>query len=130
MKEISIASLAVALFSFNSFLAQAQGPQEWVDIKDPNELRALHSDKTFRGTGWVAHYRTDGRGILIMQGSKPMQRNWVVKGNDQVCTTSEDGATRCATFKHISKERKQLMVTSIVSGMSFIFTVENGVPQF
>ena len=24
--------------------------QDWVDIKDPKELRALHSDKTFKST--------------------------------------------------------------------------------
>ena len=42
--------------------------QDWVDIKIPKELRALHSNKTFRrtfmGVPVVEHYRADGKGIL------------------------------------------------------------------
>ena len=50
-------------------LSGAAAAQDWVDIKNPKELRALHSNKTFKGTWsgvpYAAHNRADGKGIFI-----------------------------------------------------------------
>jgi hypothetical protein len=111
-------------------LAAPAAAADWQDIKDPNELRALYSGKTFRGNGWVGHYRADGTGVLIVQGSRPVGRTWAVKGSDQVCVTPATGAVQCFTFKYVSSDRKQVLVTSVSSGGSLLFTVEDGVPNF
>jgi hypothetical protein len=130
MKPTRILILAGALPALIGVPVLAQA-SDWVDIKDPKELRALYSNKTFRGNGWVGHYRADGTGVLIRERTKkPERRTWAVKGNDQVCATPENGATRCHTFKYVSKDRKQVMVTPVSGGPSYIFTVEDGVPKF
>lgn len=103
---------------------------DWVDIKDPAELRALYSDKTFRGSGWVGHYRADGTGVFTVQGSQPVKRKWAVKGNDQVCVTPETGSMQCFTFKYVSRDRRQAMATNASTGLSAIFTIEDGIPKF
>jgi hypothetical protein len=103
---------------------------DWVDIKDPAELRALYSNKTFRGNGWVGHYRTDGTGILIVQGSAPVRRKWAVKAPDQVCVTPETGSPQCFTFKYVSADHKRILITNASSGGSTFCTLEDGVPKF
>lgn len=106
------------------------GDKDWVDVRDPTELRALFSNKTFRGNGWLGHYREDGTGILVAQGSQPVKRTWAVKGADQVCVTPETGSIQCFTFKYVSPDRRQVMVTNASTGGSTLFTVEDGVPKF
>jgi hypothetical protein len=71
MKARSIASFLAATIAVGAAVAAgAQSSKEWVDIKDPKELKALYSNKTFRGKAgdgspFVGHYRADGKGILI-----------------------------------------------------------------
>lgn len=103
---------------------------EWVDIKDPSELRALYSNKTFRGNGWIGHYRADGTGVVVIQGSQPVRRTWTVKGRDQVCVTPEMGSVQCFTFKYTSDDRKSILVTNVATTGSVLFTVEDGIPKF
>lgn len=104
--------------------------EDWVDIKDPAELRALYSNKTFRGSNWVAHYRVDGTGVFTAQGSPPVRRTWAVKGQDQVCVTPERGPAQCYTLRYVSGNHRQVMATNVAAGWSVIFTVEDGVPKF
>ncbi len=71
--------------------------QQWVEIKGPKDLQALHSNKTFKytymGVPVVEHYRADGKGIHISaQLRDPF--TWEVQGNDQVCV-SYPSVTRC-----------------------------------
>ena len=49
MRWRNIAFMTVVLVFI---LSGPAASQEWVDIKDPKDLRALHSNKTFRGTLW------------------------------------------------------------------------------
>ena len=49
MKSTSIAFVTAALISMFSTSVVSQSSKDWVDIKDPKELRALFSDKTHRG---------------------------------------------------------------------------------
>jgi hypothetical protein len=60
-------------------LAVAAGPamaSDWQDIKDPQALKGLYSNTTFKGKDWmdrpwVGHYRADGRGVMILHASGP-----------------------------------------------------------
>lgn len=126
-----IAFLTGALICMLSTPAMTQSSKDWVDIKDPKELRALYSNKTFKGNDWVAHFRADGKGILIAMGGKPIPRTWEVKGNDQVCITStEVGVTNCFRFQRHRKNRNEVMQTNVKDGIIHIITVEDGIPQF
>lgn len=108
----------------------AQSSSDWVDIKDPIELRALYSNKTFRGNGWVGHYRADGKGIFISQGGKPQPRTWEVKGNDWVCVAPSDGPANCFRFQRNRKKPNELVVINVTSGATLNFTLEDGIPKF
>lgn len=133
MKHVRTLILAGALPALIASPAFGQSSSDWVDIdiKDPEELRALHSNKTFRGATWTGHYRADGTGVLIRESTKiPERRTWEVKGNDQVCGTPEGSATRCYRYKYVSKDRKRVMLTPVAGGPSYVFTVEDGVPNF
>ena len=64
----------------------AQGASEWADVKDPQELQSLYSDKTHRSRTAVWYYRADGTGLRQEQGSEiRIPRAWAVRG-DRVCT--------------------------------------------
>ena len=69
-------------------LSSPVASQDWVDIKDPNELRALHSDKTFIAPSgaFLSPNITvpTARGFWISAELR-MPCTWEVKGNDQVC---------------------------------------------
>jgi hypothetical protein len=99
--------------------------------QDPKELHALYSNRTFKGNDWIGHFRTDGKGIFIAKGGKPVPRTWEVKGNDQVCSTStEVGVTNCFRFQRHRKNRNEVMMTNVKDGMIHIITVEDGIPKF
>jgi hypothetical protein len=111
--------------------AFAQSMGDWVDIKDPNELRALYSNKTFRGKeGWVGYYRADGTGILMLRAGKPQPRTWEVKGNDSVCATAGSAPAACYRYQRNTKKLNEFAAISMLSDVRLEFTVEDGVPQF
>jgi len=110
--------------------ASAQRSADWVDIKDPNELRALYTNKTFRGDGWVGHFRADGKGILLPRRGDPRPRTWEVKGNDLVCATEGREPAKCYRYQRSTKERNEFVAISVTSGDRLFFTVEDGVPKF
>jgi len=112
-----------------SALAIGQSSSDWVEIKDPGELRALLSNKTLRGNGWVAHFRSDGKGVFVLEGRKPAPRTWEVKGKDQACFTRPDGTTNCYRYQRVLKTN-QIVSTNVQNGVSAIFTVEDGIPNF
>jgi|SRR6185369_696611 len=82
--------LAICLFLF-------AGPVlgQWIDIKDPSELRELHSDRSFiatteDGKPWNTFvHKSDGHGTASAKGTD-WTRDWVVKG-DQVCINEHLG---------------------------------------
>jgi hypothetical protein len=103
---------------------------DWYEVKNAKELRALYTNKTFRGEGWMGHYRGDGRGLMIRQGSAPEPRSWEVRGQDWVCATPPGGSAQCYTYKRNRAKPGKIMATSVSTGVSYIFTVEDGVPDF
>lgn len=132
MTSRTVALISGALISVLSIAAMPQSPKDWVDIKDPNELRALHSNKTFRGTGgdgvsWVAHYRSDGRALLIRPEER-IPRTWEVKGNDQVCY-QDTRFPGCRLFQR-NKENPNKFRTAWGGFHWAEFKVEDGIPQF
>jgi len=134
MKSRNIAFLTGALICMLSTPAMPQSSKDWVDIKDPKELRAIYSNKTFKGklpmdgTPFVAHYRSDGKGIMIAKEQR-FPRTWEVKGNDQVCVT-DAMATNCFQFQRNKKNRNEIVATQVKDRWLLQFTVEDGIPKF
>jgi len=89
-----------------------------VDIKSSKELRALHSNKTFKltfmGVPVVAHYRADGKGILISADLR-MPCTWEVKGNDQVCI-SDERSNFCWRSTNTARRTQRNMSERVVLG--------------
>jgi len=135
-----MASRMIVLITGVMFL-MLSGPaasQDWVDIKSPEELRALHSNKTFRstfsGVPVVEHYRADGKGILISAELR-IPCTWEVKGNDQVCISFQEG-TDCFRFQRSKKNPDEYVRTRTQHGTRRatssmeILKVEDGIPEF
>jgi hypothetical protein len=122
--------LRILLAAVSCVVWRASIAQDWVPIKSAKELTALYSDKTFKGNGWVGHYRADGQGILIAQNGKPVRRTWKVVGEDQICTTLENGSTSCSRFQRHRTKRNAIVITRMTDGMTFNVTVQDGIPNF
>jgi len=128
-----IVVLTGAMVCMLSAPAIPQGSKDWIDIVDPKELRAIYSDKTFKGKGrdgspFVAHYSADGRGIII-EGNKRTPQTWAIKGKDQVCQTDDRG-TDCFTFQRHRKNRNEIIAQHVPRRWIFQVTVEDGIPEF
>jgi hypothetical protein len=106
---------------------------DWVDIKDPAELRALYSDKTHRSRAFVSYFRADGQGIYVAQGSDTrVPRTWRVKGNDQVCVGPKGGDPLCFRYQRNAKNPAEVLAVGESRGQRVMlwFTVEDGIPKF
>ena len=131
MKSKTLALLVGATLLTASASASAQSFQDdWYDVKDAKQLQDLYSNKTFTGNGWIGHYRADGRGLMIRQGSAPEPRTWEVKGQDWVCAAPPGESAQCFKYKRNRAKPNTFMATSVSTGVSYIFTVEDGVPKF
>lgn len=126
-RVVLLTGLLVCMLAAPSF---AQSPGDWVDIKDPKDLRALYSNKTFRGNGWVGHYRADGKAMVIPAEGRPDARTWEIKGSDQVCITQGDGVVNCQRFQRNRKKPNELTLTNQRTGVTLNVTVEDGIPKF
>lgn len=107
--------------------------KDWVDIKDSGELRALYSNKTFKGKDWmdrpwIGHFRADGHGMMLTQGMR-IPRTWEVKGDDQVCVATSMG-TNCLRFQRHRTRAGVHRSIHVTSEMKTEFVVEEGVPKF
>lgn len=134
MKSTTIAFVMGALICMFSASVVSQSSKYWVDVKNPKELRALFSDKTHRGnaagTPYVAHFSSDGRGLLLWVGQQ-YPRTWEVKGSE-VCVTAATGpgsGTTCRTYQRHKTNRNDVVGLN-ASGFMVQFTVEEGIPKF
>jgi hypothetical protein len=128
-----VAILASALLAFSAPPTLAQDAKDWVDIKDPEALRALFSDKTHRSRAYVAHYRADGQGILLSKGSDIRHaRTWQLKGGDQVCAGPKGDTPTCYRYQRSTKNPAEVLATGELRGQRVMlwFTVEDGIPKF
>jgi hypothetical protein len=106
---------------------------DWVDIKDPKALRALYSNKTFKGKDFldrpfVGHYRADGKGLLFADGAR-MPRTWSVEGNDKVCIDSYLPRACFRAQRHASRPNVYRLI-NLQNDIATEITVEDGVPNF
>jgi hypothetical protein len=114
------------------------GPPEWVAINDPQKLRAICADTTIRGTAYlgkaqratrfVGHLRSDGTGVLAINGQR-IPRLWEVAGNDQVCATDAKGKN-CYRLQRNRNNRNEIKGWNVASSTTVEFTIESAViPQ-
>ena len=105
--------------------------QPWLDFKDSKDLRALHSNKTFKlsfgGVPIVEHYRADGKGIRS-SGEQREPLTWEVKG-DQVCVPLM-GLTACWQFQRSKKAPDEYVRRDPKHGWMDVIKVEDGIPEF
>lgn len=132
MNAKSIALITAALTFILSVPAAAQSSSDWVEITDPQELRALYSNKTFKGRAgdgnpFVGYYRADGNGLLIWGGQR-IPRTWQVKGS-QVCVTAQE-VTSCFELRRHKSNRNEIIARHVTAYWISQFTVEDGVPNF
>ena len=81
--------MAGMLLSLAALPASAQGSKDWVEIKDPIELRALFANTTFKGQNhegdtFTAYNHADGMRQLVITQADFMQ-HWRINGAE-VCT--------------------------------------------
>ena len=109
--------------------ALAQDSNQWVDIKNPQELRAIYSNKTFHSIGGrgFRYYRADGRGLVVWP-TKRFPCTWEVKGR-QVCVTDADG-TSCYELQRNKANPNKFIARDVNTHAMVAFTVEDGVPDF
>ena len=129
----TFAILAGALIGLAAVPALAQNSKDWVDIKSAKELRALYSNKTFKGKDyldrpWMGHYRADGQGIMISEAGR-IPRSWEVKGDDQVCVKSSS-STPCFRFQRHKTKAGIYRVINVANDQITEVSVEDGIPKF
>lgn len=134
MKTRTIAFVTGALFCMLSAPAVPQSSKDWVDIKDPRELRAIYSNKTFKGKdimgrSFVEHFREDGNGIRIMEDQTRIPRSWTVKGGNQVCI-SFPWEVPCYRMQRHRSTAGQYRLINLGNDQVTAVTVEDGVPKF
>jgi len=134
-----MASRMIVLITGVMFL-MLSGPaasQDWVDIKSPEELRALHSNKTFRSTFSESLSSNTTvrrqRDFNLCRASYSLHLE--VKGNDQVCISFQEG-TDCFRFQRSKKNPDEYVRTRTQHGTRRatssmeILKVEDGIPEF
>jgi hypothetical protein len=87
-------------------------------------------NKTFRGNGWVGHYRADGKAMVIIADRAPAARTWEIKGSDQVCVTHGEGVVNCLRLQRNRKKPNEVILTNQRTGVVLNITVEDGIPKF
>ena len=136
MKSRNIAFAAGALICTLSAPAVSQSSKDWVDIRNPKELRDLHSNKTHEGNERLGHYRADGRLVFVfrgrLQGRTPEPGTWEIKGED-VCVTSTSAvrtSTDCFRFQRHRNNKAWVTSRNIATGLMRTVAVEEGIPNF
>jgi hypothetical protein len=131
-RQLGCAGLFAALTYLVSAPAVAQSSEDWVDIKDPDELKALYSNTTFRGKlangdAFTAYNRADGLRQFVFANRDEIQK-WRADGNEicfqgryinipEVCTTFQKHATRNGEYQ----------ARRVKDGATTTFKVEPGI---
>jgi len=69
MKSQNVAFIVGALICTLFVPAVSQSADDWVEIKDPAELRALYSNKTIRGTAVTSNFSLSPISARMGEGS-------------------------------------------------------------
>jgi hypothetical protein len=113
---------------------------DWVEMKSPEQLRALHTNKTFRsktysGEPSTRHFRADGKGLIVVGGSR-LNMSWRVEGQGLVCYSSEAKQRYCYRVQQNARKPSEIMLLNVPGeggagfAPSVFATVEDGIPQF
>jgi hypothetical protein len=129
MKAIRLFGSAV----FTLSLVLPAGAANWHDVDDPQSLRSLFSNKTFKGKDWmgrpiVDHYRSDGQASILWRGQRIPAR-WEVKGRDQVCVVWSVRGECYRMQRHASKAALYRRI-DVANDMAIEYMVEEGVADF
>ena len=105
--------------------------QQWVDVKDPKALKALHSNKTFKmsyaGGPIVEHYRADGKGIFL-SGEQRDPFTWEIKGDKVI--VRYPNLTHSFQYQHSKKNPEEYVRRDPEMRYMEVIKVEDGIPQF
>ncbi len=130
MGDMMIRSIALLVAALSAVPAFAQNQAYWIDIDDPAELRALHTNKTHKvitGNRAEAYYRADGSALFVLEGVRTA-RTWVVRGNDQVCYSGQS-FPGCRKFRRARTNPNELQAIH-EDGWDVLVKVVDGVPPF
>ena len=119
---------AAGLLAFAAGGAVAQS--EWLDIQGEGELRALYTNTTIRGQGFVGYYRDDGRGFMVAQNGRTQGRRWSVQDDRQVCVALDGGGRPCFRFQRHKDNPRLIRIVDADKGFVLTATVESGIPDF
>jgi hypothetical protein len=114
--------------------ATAAAAADFKVVDDPEELRKLYSNKTFRGKSFdgspsVAYYRADGKALWIA-GERRIPRTWEIKGRDQVCYEDEVLGRNCVRIQRDAANPREILVQQVGGNWGGFVTVEDGIPKF
>jgi hypothetical protein len=124
--------LAAALLALSSS-AIPQASKDMVDVKGAQELRELFTNKTHKGSTWIAYYRSDGKGQFVQSSRRPEPRTWTIKGDDQVCISTIGAnytSSHCWRFQRHKQNTAWITQTDVSTGGAYMITVEDGIPKF
>jgi hypothetical protein len=115
--------LTLALFSLYSGITNAA---DWEPVEDPALLRELFSDSLVQatlkdGVKAEANYNADGTGELRAWGDT-FARTWEIKGNDQVCISTEREVT-CFKIEQSTDQTDTYRATNNDSGEQAVIAV-------
>lgn len=113
--------------------ALSQSSKDMEDVRTPSELRELFSNKTFKGSTWTAHYRSDGKGQFIQAPRAPEPSTWTIKGEDQVCIAIKGAyvtSNNCYRYQRHKQNRAWVTQINVADNAAWMFTLEDGIPKF
>lgn len=107
---------------------------DWEKIESAQELRALYSNKTFRGksfdgTPTVVYYRADGKALWVF-GTREVPRTWEIQGHDQVCYQDQVLGKNCVRIQRNRKNPREILVQQVGGNFGGFVTVEDGIRPF
>jgi len=85
--------------------------------------------KDYLDRPWIAHYRADGRGVLITHDGSRIPRTWAVEGKEQVCVESQFPRV-CFRLQRDKAQAGMYRIINVANDMTTVFVAEDGVPQF
>jgi len=107
------------------FCCQTAQADTWQPLRGGANLRALVSGATAEielrpGVMAVGTYNADGTGE-IRAWNEIFRRTWQIKGDNQVCYTSEEEQTSCFTYEQNLEDVSQYRSRNVATGEVFLF---------
>ena len=108
--------------------AGSQADQEWIAIKNPDEVRTLISGRAIDGKHWVEYYRAVGNMAYLYRPEDSLViRNWKVDDNGRLCSTvfsKPEFVVDCYELQRTKTEPVQYRGTHKMGVSRFVFLDE------